>query len=310
MALLESGNKQAVCKDFVSREVFGVRTGLLPIALAGASAGGDLERAELFVDSLRRHWKDQRDFQLIIVTRAQDVEKIRRTLSSDKNVSITIHSEEEFFAANSRLFNLPGWWKQQIIKLRVPVIMRLGAYFTFDSDVICIDDIDSTTFVSAGRLLSQWEPQSCQQWWQNIADLLEASYDESQYGLSVTPNLLHIDLSRQALKYISDDPEKAIELLCEWHGRDQERVSWTEYSLYTSVALIEENMFEYHVPPEAAMAMPSGVRLHSQHNVWDKKDYKRLLNARELLPDGKFLIVQSTADVPVDKLRADLNAYW
>ena len=81
-------------------------------------------------------------------------------------------------------------------------------------------------------------------------------------------------------------------------------IPWTEYSLYTSVAERNGNLFDYHVHWDPCYcAEPS---LFSERScVWGASDFERLAacpRARE--PGGKFIIVQSHARVPVEQVRA------
>ena len=65
---------------------------------------------------------------------------------------------------------MPGWYRQQMVKLQVPAMLGFGGFLTLDSDVCCVGDFDARTFVENGRALSRWEPKRHHDWWQNAAD--------------------------------------------------------------------------------------------------------------------------------------------
>ena len=45
-------------------------------------------------------------------------------------------------------------------------MLGFGGFLTLDSDVCCVGDFDSRTFVENGRALSRWEPKRHHDWWQ------------------------------------------------------------------------------------------------------------------------------------------------
>ena len=65
--------------------------------------------------------------------------------------------------------------------------------------------------------------------------------------IGLTPNILHGALARQALEHFQGGPVDAMTALGFWVVRRLGSVPWTEYSLYTSVAELKGNLFDYHV---------------------------------------------------------------
>ena len=57
-----------------------VRHAILPLALRKIQRRGDLERAGLLIESLAKHWRDSRPFQLLIVAPRADVSLLRSNL--------------------------------------------------------------------------------------------------------------------------------------------------------------------------------------------------------------------------------------
>src|SRR6267143_1775814 len=169
-----------------------VRHAILPLALRKIKRRGDLERAGLLIESLAKHWRDTKPFQLLIVSPGSDTHLLRTSLPRF-----------------SSFYMMTGWYRQQIVKLQVPVVLGFGGYLTLDSDVCCVGDFDATTFVEDGRGLSRWEPKLHHDWWRNAAKVVGSGYDGKGHGLSVTPNLLHGKLAAQTLEHVGNGAQDA-----------------------------------------------------------------------------------------------------
>jgi hypothetical protein len=279
-----------------------IRHAILPLALNRRHGGDDLQRATLLIESLSHHWQDPEPLQLLIVSPHRDVDKVGLRLPAFLRIEVSIHSERDFFPRFSRFYTLPGWYRQQIVKLLVPARLQPGGYLTLDSDVFCVDDFDATTFVTNGRALSRWEPKRQHEWWPRTARFVGVPYDAAAHGLSVTPNVLHSDLAHQALEHVGRgllDAETALALRL---VRGAGRIPWTEYALYTSVAERAGNLFDYHVHWDDCYWQDSQV--FSEHSsVWHASDFERRLQRARRNPRAKFIVVQSKAGIPLDAVR-------
>jgi hypothetical protein len=280
-----------------------VRQAILPLALRKIKRRGDLERAGLLIESLAKHWRDTKPFELLIVSPGSDTHLLRTSLPRFSNINVSVRPESDFFPLFSPFYMMTGWYRQQIVKLRVPALLGFGGYLTLDSDVCCVGDFDAKTFVLDGRGLSRWEPKLHHGWWRNVTDVVGSSYDAKGHGLSVTPNLLHGKLAKQALEHVSNGLLGASASLMFWKARRPIGVPWTEYSLYTSVAELKGNLFDYHVEWNTCYA--ADVHLFSEQScVWGADDFERLVklpNGTD--PGGKFIIVQSHARIPLERVR-------
>jgi hypothetical protein len=280
-----------------------VRQAILPLALRNLKRRGDLERAGLLIESLAKHWRDSKPFRLLIVSPRRDVQLLRSSLPHFANVEVSVRSEGEFFPAYSRFYMMTGWYRQQMVKLHVPAKLGFGGYLTLDSDVCCVGDFDATTFIENGRALSRWEPKRHHTWWESAAGIVGVPYDARAHGLSVTPNILHGDLARQALEHFQSGPVDAMTSLGFWVVRRLGTIAWTEYSLYTSVGELKGNLFDYHVHWDPCYF--HDTQLFSEHTcVWGADDFERLVKLPSGTdPGGKFIIVQSHARIPLERVR-------
>ena len=280
-----------------------IRQGILPLALRNLKRRGDLERAGLLIESLAKHWRDSKPFQVLIVSPERDADLLRASLPRFRNIEVSVRAEGEFFPAFSRFYMMTGWYRQQMVKLHVPAKLGFGGYLTLDSDVCCVGDFDATTFIESGRALSRWEPKRHHTWWESAAEIVGVPYDARTHGLSVTPNILHGDLARQALEHFQGGPVDAMTSLGFWVVRRLGAVPWTEYSLYTSVAELKGNLFDYHVHWDPCYF--HDTQLFSEHTcVWGADDFERLVKLPSGTdPGGKFIIVQSHARIPLERVR-------
>ena len=281
-----------------------IRQAILPLALRNLKRRGDLERAGLLIESLAKHWRDSQPFQLLIVAPRSDVSLLRSSLPHFANIEVSVRSESDFFGPFSRFYLLPGWYRQQMVKLQVPAMLGFGGFLTLDSDVCCVGDFDARTFVENGRALSRWEPKHHHPWWKNAAAIVGVPYDARTHGLSVTPNILHGELTRQTLAHFRTGPMiDEMTSLCSWVLRKIGGIAWTEYSLYTSVAELKGNLFDYHVHWDPSYF--HDTQLFSEHTcVWGADDFERLVQLPGGTdPGGKFIIVQSHARIPLERVR-------
>jgi hypothetical protein len=280
-----------------------IRQAILPLALRRLMRRGDLERAGLLIESLSRHWRGRQPLELLIVAPPADIDAIRGGLPRLPNIDVAIRSESEFFPGMSSFHLLTGWYRQQIVKLHVPAVLGFGGYLTLDSDICCVGDFDPETFVVDRRALSRWEPKVHHAWWPRTARVVGKPHDAAAHGLSVTPNVLHGRLAAQALDHFRGRRLDPLATLGGWIVRSLGATPWTEYSLYTCVAELRDNLFDYHVPWQTSYS--SDIQLYSEHAcVWSAADFERLAGqAGHGDAGGKFIVVQSRARIPIERVR-------
>jgi hypothetical protein len=280
-----------------------VRQAILPLALRRMKRLDDLGRAGLLIESLSRHWRGRSPFELLIVAPRTDVQELRSSLPRFPNIHVSVRSEGDFFSFGSRFYLMTGWYRQQIVKLQVPAMLGFGGFLTLDSDVCCVGDFDETTFIKNRLAMSRWEPKAHHDWWRHASQIVGVPFDAGAHGLSVTPNILHGDLAAQTIQHFRFGPIDGLTSLCYWLGRKINTVPWTEYSLYTSVAELKGNLFDYHAHWDPCYYAQE--QLFSRKScVWAADDFER----KVLLPNGKdpggtFIIVQSHARIPIERVR-------
>jgi hypothetical protein len=300
-----------------------VTTGVLPLSAKAHGAAGDVERAAFLVASLARRWRDTAPFRLIVVTPSADIGPVAAALPASPRIHIELLDEQAFFGPRDAFHGLPGWWKQQVIKLVVPAVLQVGPYLTFDADVVCVGDFDGRTFVRGGKLRSQWYRQHRNGWWAATTRRLGLPYDGAAPGMDVTPNVLHSDLSARVLwrlalmglgirsgglKVVPGPVRRAAtRQLRDWYEEAQARArsghvvhedTWTEYALYT--LLSGEGLQRTHTPASDDMPL-----LAHSHSIWYPAERSHLDRyVPSTRPDAPFAVVQSTSGVSLDEVRA------
>lgn len=280
-----------------------VRHAILPLALRRLAPRDDLLRAGLLIESLGRHWRDSKPFELLIVAPSRDANLLRAGLPQMPNINVTVRPERDFFSPLNRFYLMTGWYRQQIVKLQVPALLGWAGYLTLDSDVVCVGDFDSQTFIENHRALSHWEPKKHHPWWREVSEVIGVPYQPEGHGMSVTPNILHGDLAKQALAHVGGGRLDAMTRLSLLRWRKFGVVSWTEYSLYTSVAELKGNLLDYHVHWDPCYFHDTQL-FSEQSCVWGADDFERMAalpNGTD--PGGKFIIVQSFARIPIERVR-------
>jgi hypothetical protein len=284
-----------------------VRQAILPLALRRhTQRWDDLERASLLIETLARHWRGHAAFELLVVAPRRDVGVLRSNLPRFANIDLSIRPEGDFFPALSGFYFMSGWHRQQIIKLHVPATLGFGGYLTLDSDVCCVGDFDATTFVAEGRALSQWELKSRHDdWWHQTAKVVGTPHDPAAHGLSVTPNVLHGALAGQTLEHFRIGLLNPLMALSGWLIRKLGSIPWTEYSLYTCVAELKGNLFDYHVPWATSNDAPL---IAYSHSIWHPAQCERLsLYSPSSRPAAPFVVLQSSTGVSLELVRAAIS---
>jgi hypothetical protein len=80
-------------------------------------------------------------------------------------------------------------------------------------------------------------------------------------------------------------------------------LAWSEYSIYTIVGEWFGSLFERHLTADDVAV--TGVRLHSNRNVWSEADLGRLKS--DPSDSGHFLVVQSWSGISIEEIVSRLD---
>lgn len=277
-----------------------VAYGLLPVALVGASAAGDLERMQTFLKSLDFAWTGTSKFHLAIVTRDADFEAVCSVVGVFKVLKVVVY-KESIFIGRSFGKHCTGWWRQQLVKIYAGAALFEDYFITFDADIVAVNKFDERTFIGeSGKVCPALEPVSCQRWWENCASNFFPEFNRAN-GLSVTPNILNGGALVSIINFIGGGVA-SIELLknmVEEKSRGSGTEPWTEYSVIT-ILMEKMGIFEHYYSTREKSLVHSGC------NVWhnDGRKLADILGERDL---GVFSIIQSTSGISQEERDAIVN---
>ena len=273
---------------------------ILTLRASGGYSGHDLQRAAMLVASLDRHWADASAFRLTVIALDEDFDAIARHLHAER-IEITIVRETDVLPCLKTLPAVPGWNKQQALKLAAHRLVEDPFYLVLDADIVCCHPFSESSLVIDGKALVDWESRMHHpHWWNGSAVVLRQSPELELMGLSVTPEVLSVAICTKLTEKIGE-----IHAMDSWEYLLTYRM-WTEFSLYSMFAMSNGMMDQYH--HSAEWMEQTGKSLRVQDNFWGAEDYPRWTPERSLAPDaqGIFMICQSNANVDPDELRTRL----
>lgn len=282
----------------------------MALKVRGRHYADNIGRCDVMFESFRHYGLRSLISEWLIVIPGSEEEYIRRYARAWSDFPIRFVVEDEYlaiFKRFSKLHEVRGWHRQQIIKLFCAELVKDDFFLVLDPDVFAVKPARYEDLIVDGRALVE---EDCREWhadwWKSSAELLGVEPRLDRIGMGVTPAILSREICKGLTAYIEQR-----------HGRSWHEVllssymtQWTEYTLYH---LFAENsgLFErYHAFPSEL-----GIehRLHSPApwGVWKAGDYERL-NFAELFSDknpGYFSVVQSNVGVSPQRIASDLKPY-
>jgi hypothetical protein len=240
---------------------------VLTLALGGTGrSGSDLARATILLDSMVKYVAREDMNELLVITRRQDVDEVRRRLQTYcERLRLSVANEDALcpdLSANPQTLNTwpepnLGWYRQQILKLASCRLVRTPFYMTLDSDVIFTRRFHASEFLRGRRSLVGIERRA------DYERLYEEGLAASEAGLreyrdSVVERLLKLK-RKYAESWYSETPvilstALVSKLLAHldatwgqpWQQFLIENPDWTEYSLYFTYAEATGLLEQFH----------------------------------------------------------------
>ncbi len=296
----------------------------------------DYARFEILHKSLKLFFKDLG--KLWIVTPDHEFEQIKSLISDEQCCVIPESSlvpEFKIFRSSSRfsLFkSVPGWFKQQIIKIAIADKIETDFYLTLDSDVICTKPIYFQDLIRDGRAVCYiHQTHTHHDWYGWAEEVLKMTARNRDLLHNVTPAVMNKqgmlelqaylttvyqrtrfpskrrDLRVIALKLFATFLSKKSMLrsqLLSWKSYLSARTPWTEYGLYY-IFLEETNRFDkYHV--EVADCLYT-----DDDSVWYEENFESWDVEKVFSPTSNhfFVIVQGWLDIDVKEVWQKVDRY-
>lgn len=275
----------------------------------------DLDRyLRLQRPTFERHYRDLAQTRIIV--RPEDFQAVRRATAGLSGVSVVdqreLVPELALVWAVRRRFRR-GWYAQQLVKLAAVDAAETEFALVLDADVLAVRPVSDADLVVGGRALRKQDPHRTHSRW--VAQAGAAlGLEPLDYSASVTPAVL----SRGGIRLLARYAERSLRLrrwplraaallpglgrgLTTWRGRLLGVLPWTEYQIYDTF-LVRSGCFDrfhrYSLDPV----------LHG-NCVWRSADFKGWCPRP---PEGGrvyfFSVVQSSARIPVEQVRAKLES--
>lgn len=252
---------------------------ILPLNINEENKTNSCELAEILIKTLFRFFTDE--FSIFcIVTPDKQYNEIKNYFSKYRKIQVI---PEEEFVVNLNSYDVPGWYKQQIIKLQAGRALGTDFYFCFDADNICLRKFSLSDVIKDKRALMQTISRKShpKQWWEKSASLLQYKLDLNSPSITMTPAILSNDVVKKLIDRISVHGDWVDVLL------NKNNIGWSEYTLY-DLYLRENKLFDkYHYTS-------SDTKIISSLAVWSNRD-------KIVKPDDAiFTLVQSTLGYDAD----------
>jgi Family of unknown function (DUF6492) len=240
---------------------------VLTLALGGTGrSGSDLARATILLDSMAKQVAREQIGELLIVTRPQDADEVRRRLQTyGERLRLSVVDEHALcpdLTANPQTLNMwpepnLGWRRQQILKLACCRLVRNPFYMTLDSDVIFTKQFYTSEFLRGGRSLVGTERRADYErlYEEGLAAsetrvkadrysaaerLLKLKRNVADSWYSETPVILSTALVGNLLAHLEAISGRP------WQQVLIENLDWTEYTLYFAYAEASGLLEKFH----------------------------------------------------------------
>ncbi len=277
---------------------------ILPLKLSGGWQGFDLDRSKILLRSLSRFWNGSQPLHVTIVASNNDLHTIKSELHSDV-LDIGFVEETDLLPCLRSMDDVPGWYKQQVLKLAAHKVVAAPFYLLLDADVICTKAFSEESLIINGKALTDWESRNMHpDWWKASAKILNVDEQPELPGMSVTPETLSKDICALLEAYLQETHAQN-----GWEYLLKER-NWTEYSLYSTFALSQSLMLRYHHPIE--WMTQNNVALRSSHCVWGLDGVDSWTPACAFTPNSKgfFIVFQSNTRVPPASIYSRISEFF
>ena len=234
--------------------------------------------------------------------------------------------------------SIPGWYKQQLIKMAIATAIETPFYLTLDADVICVRPTDTTDLVKRNRAACHLIPGSLSRGKARWYDWAEATLNlelKRRQLHNVTPAVLSRDAMLKLQEYLTElyvrvdlsrghrgrkkklllslfrrggslvpPRTTAHEWLCGWRTYLLLSLPWTEYALYYSFLEATGLSDRYHFESDQCV-------YSVEHSVWYEDQLRSWDPVRVFDPGNPycFVVFQSTLPLGADRLWESIRGY-
>jgi len=232
----------------------------------------DLARVHMMLSPSLEKFVDRDSLhEVIYICPDNDLEHMESLKSSPLNIRLIPDSQ---LIDNSINFS-SGWFKQQILKLKVSEHIETDHYILLDADMFATRHTSFSDLIVNGKAKIGTIPyHTHQDWWENTAEIMgyEIDYDLKERVPGCTPQILHTSLVKELMEHLCvkvfKDKNWVEELskLCPNSAGDS-KIRWTEYCLYWLFVIKEKGLYDYY---------NEGDTILVDKAVWDEDVYNNM----------------------------------
>jgi hypothetical protein len=277
---------------------------VLPLKIRPAGRSSNLGSAVMLCHSLAHFWRDTSPLLLTVICPREEILAACRALAeTPPNIVLRFVPETELVPALDDNPALPGWMRQQVLKLAAFALVQSDFYLCLDADVLCIKPIKTGVLLPGGKALTHYGARERHaDWWGNSAALLKVEPHLDRPGMrAVSPAVL----SRRIVERLCSALSPADTDLS-WRALIQTGKGlgsgWTEYTLYNLFAENAGLMDTYHVSYKESRALDR--ELISGRSVWSRQEFAGWNSAflSDAQDRGLFVVLQSSAHLPLAEI--------
>jgi hypothetical protein len=277
----------------------------------------DLERFKVLARSLERNFGELGTVFVVVPDRVRDAmtEPVHRAAGA---LRVEIVPEGQWVPDMASYWQLPGWYKHQLVKIAAAEFVDTPFYLTLDADVICTRPTTVDKLLPGGRAACYViERDEHPKWYEGAEAVLGVRAPRRGILHNVTPAVWAKKAVRELIAHLDDvvrrrayanglrglqqrlfftlhriGPRRRGAAWCAWLAASR---PWAEYAMYFTLLEATKRFDEYHFHSDYCI-------YDVQRSVWWKGDFDGW-DATPLF-DGAgppyFAVIQSNTQVPVE----------
>lgn len=193
---------------------------------------------------------------------------------------------------------LPGWWKQQLLKIAIVDKVQTPYYLTLDADCLIVREIHEGDLIRGGKGRVQYTGNEYfPQWYVKSCDVLRVK-KRPENAVMVTPFLFSTTIVKSLVGRLC---EIKAPRFSHWTNYLASRIGWSEYSLYHTWG-VHIGLWETHHESKSSHLIGNSIWKPDEVLKWE---------ARNSFEQEKFLfsVIQSTAGLSAAWVRDRIGAY-
>ncbi|HKX08835.1 MAG TPA: DUF6492 family protein [Stellaceae bacterium] len=246
--------------------------------------------------------------EIHVVVPRGDRPEVERLCGQWSSLPLVVLTEDEYLSALGQHRLAPGWFRQQVIKLRAAERLKAPFFMTLDDDVILCKPLRRTDLLVGGRALLEPNPRTAHpDWWTGAAQLFGRSPDLSAPGMFVTPAILARTICLQLFGDLERRHDKAWAEILLRQAKRPWMPRWSEYALYYLAGEAAGMLADFHL----VAGTDTPRRLWCPTHVWRKSGFDQWNVAECFDPEvpGFFTVVQSNLGISTAEIGARIAPY-